>query len=37
MTAHRVWLHTCSLDHPAALPNYMKRGFTLFKTEEYSL
>ena len=37
MTSHRVWLHTCSLDHPAALPNYMNRGFTLFKTEEYSL
>ncbi len=37
MTSHRVWLHTCSLDHPAALPNYIKRGFTLFKTEEYSL
>jgi GNAT superfamily N-acetyltransferase len=28
----RVWLHTCSLDHPAALPNYQKRGFTLYKT-----
>jgi GNAT superfamily N-acetyltransferase len=23
----RVWLHTCTLDHPAALPNYLKRGF----------
>jgi GNAT superfamily N-acetyltransferase len=33
----RVWLHTCSLDHPAALPNYISRGFTPFKTEEYSL
>jgi GNAT superfamily N-acetyltransferase len=33
----RVWLHTCTLDHPAALPNYIKRGFTPFKTEEYSV
>jgi GNAT superfamily N-acetyltransferase len=33
--ARRVWVHTCSLDHPAALPNYLKRGFTIFKTEEY--
>jgi GNAT superfamily N-acetyltransferase len=27
----RVWLHTCSLDHPAALPNYQARGFTLYR------
>jgi GNAT superfamily N-acetyltransferase len=27
----RFWLHTCSLDHPAALPNYLKGGFRLFK------
>jgi GNAT superfamily N-acetyltransferase len=33
----RVCLHTCTLDHPAALPNYIKRGFTPFKTEEYSV
>ena len=26
----RVWLHTCELDHPAALPNYLKAGFTLY-------
>lgn len=25
----RFWLHTCSLDHPAALPNYEKAGFQL--------
>ena len=31
----RVWLHTCTLDHPAALPNYMKRGFRPFRTEVY--
>ena len=27
----RVWLHTCTLDHPAALPNYIKRGFRPFR------
>ena len=25
--AERVWLHTCSLDSPAALPAYEARGF----------
>jgi GNAT superfamily N-acetyltransferase len=29
----RFWLHTCSLDHRAALPNYRKAGFVLFKLE----
>jgi hypothetical protein len=29
----RFWLHTCSLDHPAAVPNYLKAGFVLFKQE----
>jgi len=33
--AKRVWLHTCTLDDPAALPNYLKRGFRAFKTEKY--
>ncbi len=23
----RLWLHTCTLDHQSALPNYQKRGF----------
>jgi GNAT superfamily N-acetyltransferase len=23
----RIWAHTCSLDHPHALPNYLARGF----------
>jgi GNAT superfamily N-acetyltransferase len=31
----RVWLHTCTLDDPAALPNYLKRGFVPFKQETY--
>jgi len=30
----RVWVHTCTLDHPAALQNYVSRGMTLYKTEE---
>lgn len=34
--ALRVWLHTCTLDDPAALPNYLKRGFTPFDRETYS-
>lgn len=33
--ANRVWLHTCTLDDPAALPNYRKRGFAPFKQEKY--
>ena len=33
--ARRVWLHTCTLDHEAALPNYLKRGFTQFRTDVY--
>jgi GNAT superfamily N-acetyltransferase len=32
----RVWLHTCTLDHPAALPNYLARGFQVTHTETYS-
>ena len=27
----RVWLHTCTLDGPHALPNYLKRGFRVYK------
>jgi GNAT superfamily N-acetyltransferase len=33
--AARVWLHTCTLDHPSALPNYLARGFTAWKEEQY--
>jgi GNAT superfamily N-acetyltransferase len=33
--ANRVWLHTCTLDDPAAMPNYVKRGFKPFKQENY--
>ena len=33
MGASRVWVHTCTLDHPRALPNYQARGFTVFRSE----
>lgn len=33
----RVWLHTCTLDHPNALPNYVARGFTPYRTETYEV
>jgi ribosomal protein S18 acetylase RimI-like enzyme len=29
----RVWLHTCTFDHPHALANYQARGFRAFRTE----
>ncbi|MEM7283849.1 MAG: GNAT family N-acetyltransferase [Pseudomonadota bacterium] len=29
----RVWVHTCTLDHPGALKNYQARGFEIYKTE----
>jgi len=34
--ATRVWLHTNTMDHPSALPNYLKRGFTAFHSEEFT-
>lgn len=33
--ATRVWLHTCTRDAPNALPNYIARGFTVDREEEY--
>jgi GNAT superfamily N-acetyltransferase len=30
----RVWLTTCSLDAPSALPNYRARGLDVFKVEQ---
>jgi GNAT superfamily N-acetyltransferase len=30
----RVWVHTCTLDHPSALAGYLARGFAIFKEEE---
>lgn len=32
--AARVWVHTCTLDHPAALANYQARGFTVYDVVE---
>lgn len=29
----RVWVHTCTLDGPAALKNYQARGMKLYRTE----
>ncbi len=31
--ATRVWVHTCTLDHPAALKNYEARGMSLYRQE----
>ena len=36
MGGGRVWVHTCTLDHPHALRNYQARGFEVFRTEERS-
>ena len=33
----RVWLHTCTLDSPHALPNYKARGFVPYRTEIYEM
>ncbi len=37
--ARRVWVHTCTLDGPHALPNYLARGFRIYdeKTEQVEL
>jgi GNAT superfamily N-acetyltransferase len=35
--ARRLWLHTCSLDHPAAIPNYLRRGFRPIREETYEV
>ena len=29
----RLWLHTCSLDHPDALPFYLRSGFRAYKRQ----
>jgi ribosomal protein S18 acetylase RimI-like enzyme len=33
----RVWVHTCNLDSPHALDNYIKRGFRTYKVHEYPM
>jgi GNAT superfamily N-acetyltransferase len=30
---NRIWVHTCNLDHPAALSNYQARGMVIYKEE----
>ena len=35
MDATRVWLHTCAMDAPAALPAYRARGFRVTREEMY--
>jgi GNAT superfamily N-acetyltransferase len=37
MDASRVWLHTCTLDAPTALPNYLARGFRVTGEERYTV
>lgn len=32
--ASKIWLHTCTADHKAALPNYLARGFKLVNQTE---
>jgi GNAT superfamily N-acetyltransferase len=33
--ARRVWVHTCTLDHPSALANYQARGLEVFAEETH--
>ena len=33
MGASRVWLHTCTLDHPNALASYQSRGFQPYRMQ----
>ena len=35
--ANKICLHTCTLDDPAALPNYVNRGFRLIRQEQFVL
>ena len=35
--ATSVWLHTCTLDHPHAIANYLARGFEEYRTETYKV
>ncbi|MFN8375942.1 MAG: GNAT family N-acetyltransferase [Anaerolineae bacterium] len=35
--AQRVWVHTCNLDGPHALDNYIKRGFSIYHVDSKPL
>ncbi|HKY92666.1 MAG TPA: GNAT family N-acetyltransferase [Nevskiaceae bacterium] len=37
MGAKRVWVHTCTLDGPAALANYQARGMTIYDAETHQV
>ena len=30
----RIWVHTCTLDHPAALQNYLSRGMSVYEIHD---
>lgn len=34
VATRRVWVHTCSLDHPRALANYQARGFRIYDVQK---
>jgi GNAT superfamily N-acetyltransferase len=34
--ASRVWLNTCTLDHPSAIHNYQARGFKIYDSGTYT-
>lgn len=36
MGPSRVWVNTCSLDHPGALHNYQARGFKVYDQGKYT-
>ena len=36
MGVARVWVHTCTLDHPRALANYKARGMRVYRVENGS-
>lgn len=33
MNPRRIWVHTCTQDHPAALANYLARGMKVYRTK----
>jgi GNAT superfamily N-acetyltransferase len=35
--AQRVWVHTCTLDHPAALKNYQARGMQIYDRKTHQI
>jgi GNAT superfamily N-acetyltransferase len=35
--ARRVWVHTCTRDHPAALKNYQARGMTIYDEQRQEI